>query len=36
MLNISQTDADMAVVTTEDEWETVPNILNGTIFSDLE
>ena len=34
-LNISQTATDTAIVI-EDEWETVPKLLNGTNFNDFE
>jgi len=35
-LNISQTATDMAIVTIEGEYETVPKLSNGTTFNDLE
>ena len=35
-LNISQTATATAIVTIEDEQETVPKLLNGTTFNDLE
>ena len=33
---ISEMAKDTAIVTTEGEYETVPRLSNGTIFSDLE
>jgi len=36
MLNICEMAKDTAIVTMEDEYETIPKLLNGTIFSDLE
>jgi len=35
-LNISEMAKDTAIVTIEDAWETVPKLLNGTIFNDLD
>jgi len=35
-LNISQTSTDTAIVTIEGEQESVPKLLNGTSFNDLE
>jgi len=36
MLNISEMAKDTAIVTMEDEQETVPKLSNGTTFNDLE
>jgi len=36
MLNISKMAKDTAIATMEDEYETVPNRSNGTIFNNLE
>jgi len=35
-LNISEMAKDTVIVTMEGEWESVPKLLNGTVFSDLE
>jgi len=35
-LNISQTATDTAIVSIEGQYETVPKLLNGTSFNDLE
>ena len=35
-LNISEVAKDTAIITMEGEYETVPKLSNGTIFSDLE
>jgi len=34
-LSISQTSKDMAMVSTECQLETIPKLLNGTIFNNL-
>jgi len=36
MLNICEMAKDTAIVTMEDEWETIPKLSDGTMFSDLE
>jgi len=36
MLNICEMAKDTAIVTMENEYETIPKLSNGTIFSDLE
>jgi len=36
MLNISETAKDTAIVAVKGKYETVPRLLNGTIFNDLE
>ena len=36
MLNICKMAKDMAIVTIEGEYETIPKLSNGIIFSDLE
>jgi len=35
-LNISEIAKDTAIVTMDDEYETVPMLSNGTIFNDLK
>jgi len=36
MLNISKMAKDMAIVTMEGEYETIPKLSSGTTFNDLE